>query len=156
MTRYFLLLLIAVTAFSATADDTTRRGLKRRPQTAVTVVRAEADSIPALGGEILISGYDKPLDSRRETFHVTSSMPDTITGLTLRLVYSDVTGRRLHEVTHRVDCMIPPYDTRMVSIPSFDRQCRYFYARGRQSRASGVTPFEVTIHPVTIFLIHDS
>ncbi|MDE6415807.1 MAG: hypothetical protein K2K68_02120 [Duncaniella sp.] len=149
--RRLIPLLIILTALGLRADDTTRERLQRRAATAQSSVTV-ADSIPALGGEIAITGYDKPLDSRRETFHVTSSMPDTITGLILRLTYTDVAGRRLHEETRSVSCVIPPYDTRLVSIPSFDRQCRYFYARGKQSRASGVTPFEVTILPVTIVI----
>ncbi|MDE6484271.1 MAG: hypothetical protein K2L14_02615 [Duncaniella sp.] len=150
--RHLLYLLLLVSALASRADDTTRDRLQRRMPSPQQSSISVADSIPALGGEITISGYDKPLDSRRETFHVTSSMPDTITGLIIRLTYTDVTGRRLHEETRSVSCMIPPYDTRLVSIPSFDRQCRYFYARGKQSRASGVTPFEVTILPLTIVI----
>lgn len=152
MKRCIFSLMVAAMALSAVADDTTRRGLKRKEPRQATVVTTLTDTISALGGEVIISGYDKPLTSRSETFHVTSVMPDTITGLTLRLVYTDVAGRRLHEVTRKVNCLIPPYDTRMVSLPSFDTQCRYFYARGKQSRASGVTPFEVTIRPVTILI----
>ena len=152
MIRLLLFILLTCVSVAASADDTTRPQLKRRARASDSVTLPAVDSIIALGGEIAVSGFDKPLDSRRETFHVTSSMPDTITAITLRLVYSDVAGRRLHEVVRKVDCIIPPYDTRMVSIPSFDRQCRYFYARGKQSRASGVAPFEDTIHPLTIYL----
>ncbi len=150
--RHLPLLIAALMALTAPADDTTRDGLRRRRAPEPHQVIQKCDTLPALGGEITISGYDKPLDSRRETFHVTSTMPDSITGLVLRLTYTDVAGRRLHEVTRSVNCIIPPYDTRLVTIPSFDTQCRYFYARGKQSRASGVTPFEVSVTPLYIVI----
>lgn len=155
MKSLLLVVMMAMTALAAPADDTTRPGLKRKiPAGSQKTVTPARDTIPALGGELTVAGYDKPLNSRRASFHVTSTMPDTVTGFTVMLDYRDLKGRQLHVETLTVDCEIPPYGTRLVTIPAWDTQGRYFYTKGKQSRAQGVTPFDVVADIKSIILPH--
>ncbi len=155
MKRIVLAAILASIIFPAKADDTTRPALRRKPSAQRQEVRHQVyDTIPSLGGELSISGYDKPLNARRASFHVTSTMPDTVTGFEVTLDYRDLSGRQLHVETVTVDCLIPPYGTRLVTIPSWDTQGRYFYTGGKQPRSRGVTPYDVKAIINSIILPH--
>lgn len=77
---------------------------------------------------IAIAGFDKPVDSRTESFFIINRTHHTLTGITVTLTYSDTSGRQLHQATHRVECDIPPGHTRQATVPSWDRQQSFYYA----------------------------
>lgn len=120
---------------AATVADTTA---------AATVL---ADTIAPARGELRLSGFDKPLRSRTETFFVTNSLADTtatVVSLTVRLDYSAMDGRQLHSAERTVRCHIPPGQTRRVEVPSWDRQQTFYYHRNSPPPRAQGTPFKVS------------
>ena len=102
---------------------------------------------------IIFSGFDKPLDSTRETFFATNKTSRTILSITLRLQYTLTDGRHLHADTHTIPCEIPPGETMLLTIPSWDRQKSYYYASGNPPRRRIATPFLATATLLTLTLL---
>lgn len=154
MKKFPLLLLITSIAISATADDTTRRRL-RVDQSAITQKTATpppCDTITAATGDIVISGYDKPLRSTGESFFVTNNLTRDITGIEVTITYLDMHHRRLHERTVMIDIDIPAGDTRRVDISSWDKRQVFFYHLGPKPRSGVASPFDVTVIPKRVIL----
>lgn len=81
--------LIAVNAFS---QRTTRGRLQLKDDYKQAVVVVQDTIVP--DAEMLkVSGYDKPLYSRRETFFVTNQYSRDISSLKIELNYYDESGR---------------------------------------------------------------
>ncbi|MCM1519251.1 MAG: hypothetical protein NC098_00495 [Lachnoclostridium sp.] len=156
MKKLLFLILSALTVATAWPDKTTRANLrpKQAPELRVEALTSPYDTLPALGDEVRISGYDKPLNSRKEAFLVTNLCADTIEGLLLELDYLDLKGRQLHQEKYSADCSIPPGETRQIIKPSWDVQNSFYYHLGKQPRIAGVTPFKVRISPTGIVITH--
>lgn len=149
--RALILILMTLTVAAACAEKTTRRHLKSIPAEVMTTT---ADSVTPRQGDVAIAGYSKPLNSTKESFFVTNHTADTITSLSVRIDYSDMTGRQLHSVVSRdLPCMIPPGETRIILKPSWDKQHIYFYHLGKQPRTAGVTPYQVKITALKLGII---
>ena len=93
--------------------------------------------------DIRLSGYDKPLNSRTESLFVTNLLTRDITAIELRMKYSDMNGRQLHEMTRLIRADIPAGSTRRIDFRSWDRQNSFYYHRSRKPRSANVTPFKV-------------
>lgn len=154
MKKLFFLIISVMTVATAWPDKTTRANLRpvQAPQLKEVIPPSPYDTLPALGDEVRISGYDKPLNSRKETFLVTNLCADTIEGLLLRLDYLDMKGRQLHQEKYSAYCSIPPGETRQIVKPSWDVQNTFYYYLGKQPRTAGVTPFKVRINPTGIVI----
>ncbi|MCI9285566.1 MAG: hypothetical protein HFJ91_07195 [Muribaculaceae bacterium] len=151
---YTLFLLPAMAAalyVSPAMADNTLRGHRLVPR--VRPHTQSADQLPPQSPDsillppdtlIELSGYDKPLRSRRETMLVTNRLGSHVTSLTVTITYLDLQGRQLHEATVDIPADIPPGATRMVSFPSWDRQLSYYYHLGQHPRTPNVTPYTVT------------
>lgn len=94
--------------------------------------------------DIRLSGYDKPLNSRKESLFVTNHLSRDITAIELRLNYTDMSDRQLHETTRIIRADIPAGATRRVDFQSWDKQNSFYYHRSRQPRSTNVTPFKVS------------
>lgn len=95
---------------------------------------------------VTVSGFEKTLRANKESMYVTNNTADTIEGLNLEITYSDVRGRMLHRAQHDVTALIPSGETRMVQVPSFDRQSLYYYYLSPlPKRADRATPFKVRV-----------
>lgn len=95
---------------------------------------------------IAVAGFEKTLRSSRETMYVTNHSTLPIMGIALEITYSDTDGRMLHKALHNVDADIPSGETRMISVPSFDRQAVfYYYLSPRPVRSPSATPFKAAV-----------
>lgn len=147
--RPLLPLLLALVVVLPLMADNTLRGRRLRPAstasapsaptaTPVDTVRFPADTL------VELSGYDKPLRSRRESLLVTNRLPSPLTSLVISITYRDLQGRELHSADVEVRSYIPAGSTRLVSFPSWDCQQSYYYHLGQRPRTSGVTPYTVS------------
>ncbi|MCM1336796.1 MAG: hypothetical protein NC187_03895 [Candidatus Amulumruptor caecigallinarius] len=112
---------------------------------ATVIPSVTVDTIAAGDSTLRLSGYDKPLRSRRETLLVTSLVTDTISGAIFTITYIDMQGRTLHERDVTVSGIVPPGATRMVDFPSWDRQQTFYYHLGPKPRSGVATPYDVSI-----------
>lgn len=150
-----LLLLSLLSAPMIRADKTTRgklqprkgmmfKGGDREAEAVFDTIFSPADSL------VRVSGYDKPLNSRKESLFVTNRLDRELTGVTLLLTYSDLSGRMLHEATRTINVIIPAGATRRLLFPSWDSQQTFYYRHGRRPRTQGVTPYDVSCKVISV------
>ena len=156
----FLSILLAGALTEANAEKTLRGRL--RPKAVGTtsvekkVQKIRFDTIAVTSqADIRLSGYDKPLNSRKESMFVSNKLPCRIVGLNIRLSYSDMSGHTLHEEVIDLHDDIPAGATRRVEFPSWDRQNSFYYYRGRQPRVANVTPYRVTCMVISYITMTD-
>jgi hypothetical protein len=102
-----------------------------------------ADTLAGYADSIVISGYDKPVTASHETFLVTNNGSRTITTLTVTFTYTDKQQRQLHKATHTIECEIPPHQTRMAAVATWDKQRSFYYYLSVHPRRQA-TPYMVT------------
>lgn len=130
--------------FAATAQRTTRRGLKER-QTGTTIEKTTSpDTLRLPGDAVLVSGYEKPLSSRNESFHVTNYGDYDIIQLIAEITYTDYQGKELHKREVALGTPIPAGSTRMLTFRSWDSQKRFYYSKGPAPRTQAY-PYDVAI-----------
>ena len=139
-----IVLLLSLTA-GAVTRKTTRPRLKATPPERVDESTApRLDTITVDSTLLVHSGYDKPLRSTVETMFITNRLDSaTVTAVELSLIYRDMQGRQLHERRQWVSVTIPPRETRLVTIPTWDRQQSFYYHRSRRPRYATATPYTV-------------
>lgn len=130
--------LLAVVAISANAQRTTRRNLSLIETTTADSITMCPDSL-----NIAISGYDKPLTSRYETFFVTNHSTKSITELVIELNYTDMNGRQLHSRKISINCDLPSGQTRQLKTRSWDTQFSFYYYLSQKPRRRA-TPYKTT------------
>lgn len=145
--RILTSVIVAAILCSATPERTTRTGRlrAREPQNTEQPAAVATDTVAAVAGEFVVSGYDKPLRSTGESFFVTNRSDRPVTAIELKLCYFDTNGRQLHERTVWVAVSLPARATRRVDISSWDKRQTFFYVKGVQPRRDGATPFDVTV-----------
>lgn len=136
----------AVSVAAVAPVRTTRRHLRAKVEMADSVPHAVADTIvsPAVT-HVVVSGYDKALRSRKESFFVTNRLDvaGTIVKVDLTIGYYDMKGRELTSRRASVDCDIPPGSTRNMTIPAWDTQQSFYYHRSQRPRRAVATPYNV-------------
>ena len=141
MRTLFVILTLLMLAFNCDAQRTTRKNLKAKKMVETTVVCDTITTAP--DSVVAITGYDKPLNSTKETFFTTNKGERTIVGINITFNYFDNQNRQLHQVTNMVKCNIPPGETRQLSISSWDKQKAFYYYRSPQPHRQA-TPYSVT------------
>lgn len=132
-------------SLTADAQRTTRRGIRQKPRTQATVATAADTIFPPADSLVSLSGYDKPLRSRRETFFVTNTSPQRISAVNITLEYIDSSGRQLHSRTITIPVDIPAGETRKVDTPSWDTQLTFYYSESPPARVTTrCYPYSVT------------
>lgn len=149
---------LLLTAYAApdSRTRTTRKSLKPSAEVEVSD-SGKPSGTPVISPsvhDVSVKGYDKPLRSRRETFFVTNNYPSqTIRSLVFTATYLDTSGRMLHRRSEKVDCEIPPAQTRQIGVKSWDTQQNFYFVRSTvSSRAEQATPYDVTITVDTVFV----
>lgn len=140
---FFVALAVAF-CLQLPAERTTRRGLKVDAEK-IGSQKPMYDTITVDSAirQVVLSGFDKPLRSNRETFFVINRTDSRIISLTVEFSYLALDGRMLHSRIVCVGCDIPAGETRQVSCRSWDLQQSFFYTLSRRPRQSVGTPFEV-------------
>lgn len=122
-------------------------------------VETEGDSIALPWSKaVAFSGYDKTIDSYRETFFVTNRMgSDTVvTAIDLNITYTDTEGRMLHKASHRVKVDIPPGETRSTAVKTWDKNhvFRYYLSPAPSRRQSSV--YKVKISASALWILTEN
>lgn len=138
------------------AQNTMRgRNLKPVPRPTIETTDARADTVSVDSGDILFSGYDKTLRSRKESVFVTNHSGHDACSISFEIEYRDMNGRQLHRECHSIDCDLPDGQTRLLVFPSWDKQQVWYYYLSRPARTSAQgTPYKVIITPESISICH--
>jgi len=156
MKTFLLTFAIIASSAAVQAQNTTRQGLKAKKADKEIV----AEATPAFTDTIItpkahtldISGYDKPLRSRRETFFATNNADMHVRAMSFTITYLDRASRQLHQRQARIDINIPAGETRQASLKSWDSQLAFYYVNSPvPARAQQATPYEVKISVDTLF-----
>lgn len=131
------------------AQRTTRRGLKTDRTRKVETAVAEYDTLRLPGDIIKVSGYEKPLNSSRESFHITNDGDLDIIEVAAVVSYFDYQGNELHKRETAIRADIPARSTRLVNFPSWDAQRRFYYVGGPRPRNQAY-PYDVTIEIIHV------
>ena len=141
-----VMLAVAMVPPAAVGRTRTTRGQLRPAGTSLAVL-PPADSTAAdtvvNQNAVELRGYSKRLSDSRESFSVTNHLPHRISGLRLLLRYTRLDGTMIHEREAAVEVRLDPGQTKVVSIPSFDRAHLYYYHRERAPRKQSA-PYEVS------------
>lgn len=123
--------------------------VQKKPKVEQTAV-AQLDTV-VKPDSVRISGFEKQLRATRETMFVTNRTQRPLEWLEIEVSYLDMKGRMLHKATHSLTVDIPPGESRLIDIPTFDRQNLFYYHRtGVSRRALQATPFKVAVEVLRI------
>lgn len=128
--------------------DPPRVGRNASTRTAANSVSACDTIMLPPADSITVAGYEKTLRSNTESMIISNHTSEDITAVGLDIQYLDMKGRMLHRCSQSVNLPdgIPSGESRMVSIPSFDRQgLFYYYLSPKPKRATRATPFKVAV-----------
>lgn len=162
-TRYIFLLkaasLIAIMASASLTGFAKWRkpvGNARKAVVQAPAPTPVADTVAVDSGAVVIAGFEKGLRAVRESMFVTNRSGRDISAIWLTITYKDMDDRMLHKASHTVEIDIPAGETRMVEVPTFDRQNLFYYHLSPlPPRAKHATPFKVwaevekVTHPIT-------
>lgn len=154
MTRRIILtaIIAAAVAAAAPARRYAKPGATRAAAAADTAPAAVYDTVAADTSRIQVAGFEKTLASTRETMFIVNGLDRPVEGLAMDIIYSDMSGRMLHTASHTVAAHIPAGESRMVSVPSFDRQkVFYYHLSPAPTRARVATPFKVQVTVTSVF-----
>lgn len=140
MKRILLLLLLMLAALPVSTKKQSIGPSKLKKPVAVVELY---DTLTPREGDIVCSGYDKPNRANRETFFVTNNTTDTVSELNLTFTYFDLQGRQLHSATHSVTVLLPPGETRNVSVRSWDSNNSFHYELSPAPKRRASTPYRV-------------
>lgn len=140
---------------AARRQSTISRGLKAAAETTVIDTITSMTVIEPDTSAITIAGYDKPVDSRTESFFIVNRSAHRLKGISIILTYFDTSGRQLHQATHNIYCDIPAGNTRQTTVPSWDRQQSFYYILSRAPRRKS-TPFTVTCRIMSATITDDT
>lgn len=106
------------------------------------VIYVAQDSL--LKDSIRFTGYDKPVNTSKETLHVVNNTGHDIRKVGIRVTYLDLNDRMLHSRDTESECNIPCGETRLISVVTWDRQYTFYYYLGPEPRRVA-TPYKVEI-----------
>lgn len=105
--------------------------------------------------KVAFAGYEKEAGSSKESFIMINPSCYDISGIEIRIKYSDLQGRMFHSRNVKESCYIPSGETRRFDIKSWDTQHTYYYYLGNEPKRVA-TPFQVSIEPVSIWIMKDN
>lgn len=119
---------------------------------ASTESAAGTDTLACSRGDLVFSGYDKPLRASRETLFITNHMSADVSRAVFHIEYFDLQGRQIHRRRCSVAVDLPAGETRCVDLPAWDRQGTYYFRGSRRPRVSGV-PYTVAVTPDSVVIL---
>lgn len=102
--------------------------------------------------QVVYSGFDKPRNSKYETFFITNNTDRVLTGVNLYIEYLTLDGRMLHKRFYPLRCYIPAGETRQVELKSWDTQHSFVYEKSTDTSRRPATSFRVLFDPVAFYL----
>lgn len=103
---------------------------------------SDAESGEVSQESVSLRGYTKRASDSRETFLITNNTTGRMSHVRLRFRYSTLGGEVLHERVVTVEVNLKAGETRLVSVPSWDKQRMFYYHGGSQPRKPA-TPYRI-------------
>lgn len=103
---------------------------------------ADEESADVDQSAVSLRGYTKRASDSRETFLITNHTSGRMSHVRLRFRYSTLGGEVLHERVVPVEVNLKAGETRLVSVPSWDKQ-RMFYFHGGSQPRKPATPYRI-------------
>lgn len=103
---------------------------------------------------IHFSGYDKIASSAYESFCLTNSSPNTVAGVILDMTYLDLEGRMINRREVSTPVIVPPGETRTITLKHYDRQKTLYYKRSTPPKRGGI-PYDVRIFIKNLYILRD-
>lgn len=157
--HFTTLSVIAATLFGV-ADTNARKIITKHKNPPSKIYSASAqkkydiviiDSLNQSGDSIIsFSGFDKPTTSSHESFFVTNNSRRAIKAFDIILTYNTLNKRQLNSQKKHIDINIMPGETRIVTIPAWDKQHSFHYHLSIEAKR-GSYPFDVIIKPTAIY-----
>jgi hypothetical protein len=143
--KQLIFTLLVLTTLVASADKTTRKGLKVAKPTRIEAADTTAlDTIALSPGMITLAGYDKPLRSNKESIYLTNATRRRLSYIEIEITYFDESGRQLHKRTVSQTVDIPAGETRQLTFASWDKQRNMYYTLSGKPRTSNGTPYTIS------------
>lgn len=101
---------------------------------------------------IVVTGYDKPATSLKESFFVTNNTGRKIVAVKFSIRYLTIDGRELDNVVREVKKSISPGQTSRIDLQAWDTQRSFHYCKSRSSQKRATMPYDVRIIPVAVTL----
>lgn len=101
---------------------------------------ADSNTLPP--NAISLRGFFKRASDSKESFFVTNHLRTRISAIRILLRYSTLNGTALTEREVSIPVDLQPEQSKMVTIPSFDKQRAFYFHAGPRPRKSA-TPFQV-------------
>ena len=160
MKKLLLIILSFICTVSFTYGQSTKRKLispvkqKSTPVTNVSIQNDTITEIEQINAIVEISGFKKAVASRVESVMLKNlNCCDTINAVVVDIDYRTPKGQQLNRRTVTFNAIIPPGETRHVSVPSWDRQQLFYHVNTPPvKKTQRTTPFTVTIVPQSILL----
>ena len=137
-----IVILFALRLSAFDKINTTRKNLS------IKTVAEQLESLntaeeKTLTDSINISGYDKTVTDKDESFYLTNNTEFTLSKIVVRFTYRNLDKAMLHEETYGIDCDIPPHSTRQLTVRSWDKGHTHYYHKSRKPRRSAI-PYTVS------------
>ncbi len=151
MKKLIIILSIILAVQAVFADKTTRKGLKLHQTVEATDTTDYCEIAGFPDSLLVLTGYDKPLGSDRESVFVMNKSEYDIDKINITIDYQDKNGRQLTSRTIDVICNIPAGETRQAYFKTWDLQHSFYYVKSRKPRTQA-TPYTVkcTINKVYV------
>lgn len=136
-------------------DPESNDGIRRVEATEPAIIGSDSDGpIWFYPDSISFTGYDKTVQSKKESFLIVNRSNAEIKKIGIRITYLDMKDRMLHSQDATVTCTVPSGETRKGDIPSWDIQNTYFYYLGPEPRRVA-TPYKVRFQPLWFMISTD-
>lgn len=136
-------------------DSESHDGIRRVEATEPVIIGSDPEGpIWFYPDSISFTGYDKTVQSKKESFLIVNKSGAEIKKIGIRITYLDLKDRMLHSRDATVECTVPPGETRKGDISSWDTQQTYFYYLGPEPRRVA-TPYKVRFEPLWFMISAD-
>ena len=96
-------------------------------------------------------GFDKTVGSNTESLFISNGLKSALSGLEIRITYTDMKGRQLHKRTVKIDTPIPAAETMRTDVKSWDTQKSFYYHKSVKPKRQA-TPFDVKVELLSVTL----
>ena len=96
-------------------------------------------------------GFDKTVSSSTESFFISNGFKSALSGMEIRITYTDMKGRQLHKRTVKIDTPIPAAETMRTDVKSWDTQKSFYYHKSVKPKRQA-TPFDVKVELLSVTL----
>ncbi|MCM1378057.1 MAG: hypothetical protein NC097_07000 [Clostridium sp.] len=133
---------------------TDRKASARKNHNLIELTASESDTLlrDTIFNKIVITGYDKPATSSKESFFLTNNSGRKIASIEIEIIYQTMDGRRLDRVVREIKKTIPQGETTKIDLQAWDTQRSFHYHKSAASRQRATMPYDVIITPTKITL----